>query len=1226
MKKLYMVLLCLVAAVTSISAKQVWFDNSSTNWGKPAVYYWGGSQGLNDWGQAKEMTKDGDTNIYGYNVPDDISGMKFRDLNGKGESSGDITNIVENGLWKGSSTSNDGTHQGGGQQGTVTPPAENQTGAIRGEEFGWDPGKAMTYDEATKKFTVEVTLTAGKKFKLYCNGGWVENMNIAENSKDLIGAAGNDYTAKETLENVKLIYDPSTKTLEVEQAARAAKIYLQNSDNWSDMTPADWEMKSEDGVVYTLSKATVKGGFEFLMKVDGESNILGSVEGTLKNYITKSNKNLKFAEGKYTGVEFIYSTETKKLTVNGTKKIVTVPVYFANNTNEYGDTDEWLLTSEDGVNYVLKVASVSNNLEGKIHIPSLGDNGWIQVSGVTGTLASFVNGAYGDSKNVRFNDGEYTDVVFTYNYETKALNVDGKKAGADKIEGKYAFGNQIYLVYRNDADATAEFKKEEIKFDAWNAETNPYGLELFVYTFRADAREIPFYLENDANIVLDNAQTMELNSFYNYVYMGENTETQWNKFTGLTLGEEYRVIVKAFGDSETGTSYIGIFPVNSEYPWGDLNGLRLHSNLENGSWPGTGESGVNISQGPLMEYNPNTKVWYYDFTAGAPGALNHHKPDMGWEFTFTDIYGIQWYKADTELKKGDWQEGGMTVQTADNDYNYYINSSEMEEGKEYRLQLRKNPSTGNWEMRLTEKPNFSGSIYIVGKDTPAGWIPANAVEMEKATDVNGDVIEGVYIYTMPYTTGDGEGFKLSTAKGSWDVFNANLITRNDCMGEGIVSQVEEIGKPYASFYGGLNNHENNKAGNWMVSGNPGFITVAVNYNTGDVTVYSPSIEIAFENRHVSKMAGRFDAEAMGVPAEQVTNKVEGSSKAHPVVFDRMNHITADINVTHRFFDSECTLTITGARINGLDIEGMEGVTDAEALKNSIENIPYAGHLILDDGQEVNATYEVEVDYTIAKGDASKKGTAAISYEPNFQPYFVRPRPVTDDGQSLRVRIGVNNDDYKAFAMRTVKFSGNVFDYDGAPVYHDYLGGGNLDEAKVAVYPGFLVEGAHIEAPAAGEHHVPAGSKWNGVVGDFFLADYTEGGAADWSSVALLAGKLPVFVNTNCTALEQTPEFNYHVYAHYPVYSVGGGQRVSAVSTMAAGRVAGEARVDNVIRERVHNVAERDAATTGVENVAVDFGAEGEAEYFDLQGIRIANPVAGRIYIVRQNGKVSKIRF
>ena len=48
-------------------------------------------------------------------------------------------------------------------------------------------------------------------------------------------------------------------------------------------------------------------------------------------------------------------------------------------------------------------------------------------------------------------------------------------------------------------------------------------------------------------------------------------------------------------------------------------------------------------------------------------------------------------------------------------------------------------------------------------------------------------------------------------------------------------------------------------------------------------------------------------------------------------------------------------------------------------------------------------------------------------------------------------------------------------------------------------------------------------------------------------------------------------------------------------------------------------------TTGVENVSVEADGIG-AEYFNLQGVRVAAPAKGGIYIVRKGNEVAKVRF
>ena len=48
-----------------------------------------------------------------------------------------------------------------------------------------------------------------------------------------------------------------------------------------------------------------------------------------------------------------------------------------------------------------------------------------------------------------------------------------------------------------------------------------------------------------------------------------------------------------------------------------------------------------------------------------------------------------------------------------------------------------------------------------------------------------------------------------------------------------------------------------------------------------------------------------------------------------------------------------------------------------------------------------------------------------------------------------------------------------------------------------------------------------------------------------------------------------------------------------------------------------------SGTSGVESVEAA-QTEAPAEYFNLQGIRVANPEAGQLYILRQGNNVSKV--
>ncbi len=46
--------------------------------------------------------------------------------------------------------------------------------------------------------------------------------------------------------------------------------------------------------------------------------------------------------------------------------------------------------------------------------------------------------------------------------------------------------------------------------------------------------------------------------------------------------------------------------------------------------------------------------------------------------------------------------------------------------------------------------------------------------------------------------------------------------------------------------------------------------------------------------------------------------------------------------------------------------------------------------------------------------------------------------------------------------------------------------------------------------------------------------------------------------------------------------------------------------------------------TGVEDIAVDGVEDGEAVYYNMQGVRVANPAAGSLYIRVQGSKAAKV--
>ncbi|MGM9822446.1 MAG: hypothetical protein ACI30D_07650 [Muribaculaceae bacterium] len=124
---------------------------------------------------------------------------------------------------------------------------------------------------------------------------------------------------------------------------------------------------------------------------------------------------------------------------------------------------------------------------------------------------------------------------------------------------------------------------------------------------------------------------------------------------------------------------------------------------------------------------------------------------------------------------------------------------------------------------------------------------------------------------------------------------------------------------------------------------------------------------------------------------------------------------------------------------------------------------------------------------------------------------------------------------------------------------------------------------------------------------------------------------PYFVHYN---VNTQYNFAYVQGGIYPADMIGddqfstiGSEKVVNAAPRAAGEqviTAGE--VSYVIRPMTvtgHAAVRFTGEITAVESVDADNSAEAPAEYFNLQGMRVANPVAGQIYIVRQGSKVDK---
>lgn len=83
-----------------------------------------------------------------------------------------------------------------------------------------------------------------------------------------------------------------------------------------------------------------------------------------------------------------------------------------------------------------------------------------------------------------------------------------------------------------------------------------------------------------------------------------------------------------------------------------------------------------------------------------------------------------------------------------------------------------------------------------------------------------------------------------------------------------------------------------------------------------------------------------------------------------------------------------------------------------------------------------------------------------------------------------------------------------------------------------------------------------------------------------------------------------------------------GSKASSQSGIKARAAAAAPSFDSYyVVEAYNSGSEIGGLNTGVDSIETD--ADAEAEYYDLQGMRVANPRSGNVYIVIRGGKASK---
>lgn len=158
--------------------------------------------------------------------------------------------------------------------------------------------------------------------------------------------------------------------------------------------------------------------------------------------------------------------------------------------------------------------------------------------------------------------------------------------------------------------------------------------------------------------------------------------------------------------------------------------------------------------------------------------------------------------------------------------------------------------------------------------------------------------------------------------------------------------------------------------------------------------------------------------------------------------------------------------------------------------------------------------------------------------------------------------------------------------------------------------------------------------------DFSNYDF-EGGSNDWSSKIIQDGvNVPVYLSkytdTGIKSLLESKTVNGLVYAIYPfLYETKPSFTVEEEGSSAPRKAAAMAAdlpadLDGFALSHYSRStpisAELDAknAISGVENVAADMEADGDAEYYTISGVRVQGAPAPGIYLRRQGDKVAKV--
>lgn len=1069
---------------------------------------------------------------------------------------------------------------------TFTDPANGMQLCLQknGDDF-WSGDADREYTGGTKTFTM---------------GTGVSGQNITFN-----GSFSGDYTLSYNPTDNKLtISAPASETISVKVIGSV------NNKTWDDQVGVSLAQVGTTSTYQGRAKLTgtsfriVLGEAQFGPQTDTADKMvtIGTAEQMYNNY----KKALTVSDA----LKYIFTVDATAKTV----KLDYINFELRTSATDNFGSSAGNFTTTDGKIYTC--SGVTLDAGTQFIIKETGDEVWLGKSNLTVSGADVTTGD-ADTNNIKLvSDIKNATLTFDItNYSLTIESEDEVKEFPTPGTDSYIWGDAtLTFEYRNDDNPAAAWTSIPLTFDKYDATNNPYGLEAYASeAFEVAVSNLDWRIRTSTGYIVRKGATSALNKWLENFCYGLTAVN--NTFSGLTAGAKYRVVIDTTHGTDVSKANpkIGIFAVESSYPWGEIDELYLHGNFS-GSWPDNN----NADEANHLVYYPDSKIWSVTFTTGAKSSFSEaitnagETAGSGYEFCLRNEYNYIWFKDIYNFPVDTWVSGELKIQTVDNNGNYY--STNLDESTTYMLQVRVNPADADdYQIRIV-KALSAESLYIVGKDTSNGWDASQPDTFTQYKDENGVAIEGRYYYTINYTTGTGEGFKIATAKGAsindWDPVNASLLSPADnTVNDGNNAFSATIDTPYTyTCYG----DKSKGTGNWVISDGPGYYSIIVDEIAQTVTIVKPSIRVAISDIKLNTYTGELSDD--NAKALTTTDKMpNGATAETPVYYNNVNYLMGNITILASQVPNGLTLTVSGVTVK---VNGTEYAIDGTFTEGSniVNLLPYGG---------AHATYQVSLQYSIGTDGAIGAAQTATSEEVtvNLVPSFVAPDIF--DASELKRQFYHNGNTKVVSALVE------------APV--DFTTAFN-------VYPGYAVTVADDlsdNSTIIGSTGKPIGTDWEDM-NALSVVGYIDYSSKNWSMAALNSYRLPVAVPTtlqfaDLSDASKMPQIKYELFGHYPIIDlVGtpcGGYLNSAVAAGKIARAAESAVTTLCPKTDVANyrlsvyttTADRSVTTmfsttditTGVEDIAADV-AEGEEIFFNLQGVRITNPQSG-IYI-RYNGR------